>query len=292
MSCLFSFIIPFYKGNRYINSLLDNINECVKQYFLFNGDNPIEVVFVNDSPDVEIMLPSKKYKFEIKIISNVENRGIHFSRVNGIIHSKGKYITMLDQDDNISKEFLTSQLNKIKDNDLIIANGVKETLKGKETKIYRKFFIRKRLSSLCLTLHCNCLIVSPGQVVIKKDIIPSVWMENIMNVNGADDFYLWILFLKNNAKIAYNKDILYKHVQQGTNYSNDNDKMINSLKELKTVLNKESVLNLKELTLFENLICYLKDSNSDFNFLKFIKYFNFVFLTLFSPITFSSIFQK
>lgn len=113
-----------------------------------------------------------------------------------------------------------------------------------------------------------------------------------MNVNGADDFYLWILLLKNNAKIAYNKDILYKHVQQGTNYSNGNDKMINSLKELETVQKKESILSLKELSLFEKLICYLKDSYCNFNFLKFIKYFKFVFLTLFSPITFSSIFQK
>ncbi len=36
-------------------------------------------------------------------------------------------------------------------------------------------------------------IVSPGHCMIKKTSIPIEWKQNIMEVNGSDDLFLWIL---------------------------------------------------------------------------------------------------
>ena len=118
-----SVIIPIYKGNGYIESLLNKIE---KNY----QESQKEVIFVNDYPDEEIIVGSQ-HDFPIRIINNEMNQGIHQTRINGLKKALGKYILFLDQDDEISDFFIKSQLEHIGDTDLCIANGIMESENGK-----------------------------------------------------------------------------------------------------------------------------------------------------------------
>ena len=94
-----SVIIPIYKGNGYIESLLNKIEKNYQE-----SQKEIEVIFVNDYPDEEIIVGSQ-HDFPIRIINNEMNQGIHQTRINGLKKAIGKYILFLDQDDEISDFF-------------------------------------------------------------------------------------------------------------------------------------------------------------------------------------------
>ena len=104
-----SVIIPIYKGNGYIESLLNKIEKNYQE-----SQKEIEVIFVNDYPDEEIIVGSQ-HDFPIRIINNEMNQGIHQTRINGLKKAIGKYILFLDQDDEISDFFIKSQLEHIGD---------------------------------------------------------------------------------------------------------------------------------------------------------------------------------
>ena len=59
-----SVIIPIYKGNGYIESLLNKIEKNYQE-----SQKEIEVIFVNDYPDEEIIVGSQ-HDFPIRIINN------------------------------------------------------------------------------------------------------------------------------------------------------------------------------------------------------------------------------
>ena len=80
------------------------------------------------------------------------------------------------------------------------------------------------------------LIVSPGQCLIKKESIPSFWKENIMTVNSADDYMLWLLMIDQKCKFVVNHDVLYTHSYTGENVSGSIDQVHASNTEMLKLL--------------------------------------------------------
>ena len=211
-----SIIIPIYKGNGYIESLLNKIEMNYKL-----SQKEIEVIFVNDYPDEEIIVGSQ-HDFPIRIINNEMNQGIHQTRINGLKKALGKYILFLDQDDEISDNFIKSQLEHIGEADLCIANGIMESENGK------------------------CLI--------KKTSIPEYWTKNIMSVNSADDYFLWLLMIENKCQFNVNHDVLYTHKYTGENVSGSIDQVHKSNMEMVDLL-KEYCHNIN-VDLLKRTITY------------------------------------
>ena len=65
---LISVIIPFYKGNEYMKQLVTILNE--NYLYLSKTNNNVEVIFVNDSPNVSIKFDKVLPLFDYKIINN------------------------------------------------------------------------------------------------------------------------------------------------------------------------------------------------------------------------------
>lgn len=221
-----SIIIPFYNGNNELSKLLLNIQTAIK----YASEIKVEIIIVNDSPNCKVNCHGFE-SLNIKIITNHKNMGIHSSRVNGILNSNGKYIFMIDQDDLIKENTLVSQFTKIKDNDMIVANGFDENPLN-YGMIYHSKKHQEKSMNLKYYFKVGCMIVSPGQCIIKKDAIAKEWLEYRVKTNGADDLLLWIMMLKNNCKITINNESLYIHTYSGKNVSSDFDKMVNSSKEV------------------------------------------------------------
>lgn len=231
-----SIIIPFYNGNKYMIRIMESlalaINEARKK------DIIIEVIIVNDSPNIKIK-NIKKNNFEIKVIENKENKGIHYSRIEGLKVSKGEYILFLDQDDEISENSLLSNYTLIKDNDVIIGNGL-FFFKNKNAFIERNIYSTKSYHKQTVKelpyLLVRDLIVSPGQCLIKKSSIPAVWLNNTMAKNGADDYLLWLLLFNEKRKFSINHEVVFIHHDSGENLSFDVRKMKESLYNVAEIL--------------------------------------------------------
>ena len=117
---LISVVIPFYKGNRYIGELLENLQQVNTAVQKACGA-ALEVIIVNDSPDVEAVY-TPPAGLSVTLVPNPKNMGIHASRINGIRHAKGQWIQMLDQDDLLIPENYPGQLLAAKNADIVVGN--------------------------------------------------------------------------------------------------------------------------------------------------------------------------
>lgn len=237
-----SVVIPFYYGNAYIENLIKMLN---RNYLALQEDIAMEVLFVNDSPEEAIDFGSTSPLFKHRIINNIKNLGIHETRVRGLEQTEGEYILFLDQDDMIADDYLYRQSKNVCGYDFSICSGNFLLEDGSKKPI----FVNRTHQMFCLDLDfhyaCSNPIVSPGQVLIKKDVIPVEWKSTYLKNNGADDHLLWLLLLENNRNGVINDECLYTHISTGSNTSLNVDGMCASNLELIGFL--EGKVNSKKL---------------------------------------------
>ena len=233
-----SVIVPFYNGNQYLESLLSSIERSIV-------DVDIEIIIVNDSPWVDVILPDTK--LEVRVIKNEKNLGIQGARINGVKNSIGDWILMLDQDDNLVEDGFSKQLSLTENADVVVGNGV--YILGDINKIiYNNLKSMKYLIQEKRFIEIRNLIPSPGECLIKKNCIPEVWMNSPMKKNGADDWLLWLMLFKNNARFACNEQMVYIHNDAGgANLSADLNKMYESCYDMVNILSSNNILTGKEI---------------------------------------------
>ncbi|MDE7308347.1 MAG: glycosyltransferase, partial [Lachnospiraceae bacterium] len=128
-----SIIVPFYRGNQYMNQLFASINHVANT---MAEKVKFEVIMVNDSCDVQIVLPSNINHVDVKIFENKKNMGIQKTRINGLKHAKGDWIIFLDQDDELLAEGFEEQLMLTNQADIIVGNGLYQ-YGNKKKQIYK-----------------------------------------------------------------------------------------------------------------------------------------------------------
>lgn len=230
-----SIIVPIYYGKKYIVSILQQTQENVDN--LINVD--VELLLYNDSPDQKICIRNRKvYDFDIKVIQPRYNSGIHGARVRGLQYATGDYIVYLDQDDRISSDYLKSQLSCIlkDDADAVVCRAMENNKCH-----YNKTLIFENVISKEFLLKKFNPIISPGQVMIKKSSIPTVWLENILKYNGADDYMLWLAMFGMKKRFALNQNILFEHIVTGMNASDDANQMMDSEQEMIDILSDNEI---------------------------------------------------
>lgn len=261
---LASFIVPIYHGQKYIPNIISMV-EKNKIALIHEGiEEAIELIFINDSPEIQIRIDSvllEKVQFDIHIYENQKNVGIHQSRVNGYTFSKGKYLVFLDQDDLIADNYLVSQMKYIQSSDMVVANGYKE-INDRKKVIYKSKAKQALVLQEKVYLKAANQITSPGQCLIKKDAIPTEWLTNIVKANGGDDILLWFLLFAKKAKIELNEDCIYTHVDTGNNTSNDLSQMLSSSADIIQIMKKCSILSQKTIRGYEKRIVFLNALNS------------------------------
>ena len=222
-----SIITQVYKGNRFLLLLLQNISSVAENAKKYS----IEWIIVNDYPEEDIIpLKSNSTTLSIRIINNSKNVGIQKSRIKGLKSSKGKYILFLDQDDKIDSQTLKVHMDTIRDKDVSISNGFNQ-IGNKFIPVFKNLKQMTLLNKLSIYFYIGNLIVSPGMALIRKNAIPNLWIENVLKINGADDWLLWVLLIKTKAKFSFIDKKLYFHIKTPFNTSDNIKQMIDSSNE-------------------------------------------------------------
>jgi glycosyltransferase involved in cell wall biosynthesis len=118
-----SFIATVHNKEKYLKSFIYSIqNQNLKEFELIIVDD-----YSNDH-SIEIIKNFAKTDKRIKLIINKKNMGSLYSRYNGAILSKAKYIIFVDSDDIILKEGISNSYHYINKNnlDMIQFNSVLE----------------------------------------------------------------------------------------------------------------------------------------------------------------------
>lgn len=231
-----SVVVPFYKGNRYIDELLTNIGQAAQQMQLKYGAG-MEVIIINDSPDVPVDY-SVTPELQVRVIANEQNLGIHGSRIHGVNVAKGEYIQFLDQDDLLLPENYPLQYEAVQGFDAVVGNAYYDR-DEKTQLLYPNRSVMNYYIQQTRFVKIRDLIASPGHCLIRKDAIPTYWLENPMYINGADDFYLWMLMFNASARFAIQDKPVYVHRNSVEgNLSFDLERMQKSNTEMCELLQK------------------------------------------------------
>ena len=105
---LISIVVPIYNVEKYLEKCVESI---LRQTY-----KNIEIILVDDgSPDLcgEICENYKKIDKRITVIHK-KNGGLSDARNYGIKHSNGKYITFIDSDDYVERDYIEYLYNLIK----------------------------------------------------------------------------------------------------------------------------------------------------------------------------------
>lgn len=242
-----SVIVPFYKGNKYINNVLRMLKD--------NAENAmgvtIEAIVVNDSPEINIEIDTALVEgYELNVVEHKKNMGIQQARITGINAARGEYVLMLDQDDEIERNTIKSQYNMVKGKDAVVANGYSQNAAGEKFALFKSHHQMEYVNNFPFFFYYGNVIASPGLCMIKKSLLPELWLSNIMVENGADDWLLWVDFLNRGCKFVINEEYLYTHVNDGNNTSNDNNKMIKSSFEALCIVENSCQFNIKLLNVY------------------------------------------
>lgn len=265
-----SIIIPLYKGRKYLTYWVEILSKNFKNYER-EYKSSCEVIFVNDYSREKVELPD--CGLDITIYNLEENRGIHGARVFGYHKARGVYVVFLDQDDKITEDYCVSQRNSVGSSDAVVCNGYKERLwmQGRRALYIQDEQLQRVKDEDNLFIKRNEMY-SPGQVLIKKDSIPDLWLTQIMNENGTDDYLLWILMKKEGCVFEINEQRLYTHMEYGSNTSSQNEGMKSSHLEMISILDKNHVLESEEI---EELRKRVENSNEVSHYLKMIKVYDY-----------------
>ncbi len=112
---LVTFIIPVYNGSKFIEQCIETL--------LAQTYNNWEGIFINDgSTDNtrELLEQASRADSRIKFY-NQKNQGAAIARYTGVKQATGEYITFLDADDTLSKDFLQTLIQQITSSIDIIA---------------------------------------------------------------------------------------------------------------------------------------------------------------------------
>jgi len=250
-----SVITPFYEGDKYMSDYV----KCMESNLvsLKEQGHELEVVLVNDSPWKKLEAPTNEGQF-IKVFTNEENKGIHYSRVFGLNQSTGDYVMFLDQDDLINGDTLVKlgRLLEEKSVDIIIANANLQQKDGSFLKWYRTKAHLGLVWDLPTYLKVGIQIISPGQCLIKRGAIPDFWKENLVRVNGADDYYLWLLMMASKAKAYVCEEAEYTHKYTGDNLSADTKATDASVYDFLDLLNDCDYFSQENIFLLHEMITY------------------------------------
>ena len=241
-----SIIVPLYRGEKYIAHIVDQVRKNAELL----PECDIELILYNDYPDGKIKqeFAESQPNLTIKVINSEINLGIHGARVEGLKESKNDIVMFLDQDDYIYPNYLKSQLDAMEEGDIVIC----KCFHNNKLHYSDSYRFEDVVSAEFMFSKWNP-IVSPGQVILKKNIIPQVWTERILKINGSDDYYLWLLLAGSGIYFKLNNEVLFEHVMNDDNTSLDTNRMMDSEDEMISNLLDCDIFNSEQKKLLINL---------------------------------------
>ncbi len=199
-----SVIIPAYKIAGFIAESLESVfAQTFKDY---------EIVLINDgSPDTaEFEKAVEPFRDKIIYLEN-ENRGASISRNIAIENSRGEFLAFLDGDDIWKPNYLESQMDFLKANNLEMVYCDAEFFGGSvyDGRNYMQTSPSNGEVNFESLLNLECNVITSGTIVRTKTVLEAGMFE--WERNRAHDFVLWLKIAQTGARIGYQKKVLLKY---------------------------------------------------------------------------------
>lgn len=257
----FSIVIPLYNKEIFIKEVLNSIT-C--QTFLDYEVIIIDDASTDDSSQVVESFVKEKNISNIILLKNQQNKGVGYTRNKGIDYSNGKYLFLLDADDELSS---CENLQIIYQ--YLISNNIDYlfTLRNYRGKHYRPQFkkiintispiekdLYRVLNKDSFAIKGSLPFGGSGSAIIKRDIA----IKNKFNTseNMFEDWDYFIRLFINNESFFLNFNILNVNFDPTTNRN-----FVGKLPFIYNFLIEKKVLNKTRKRIFWSwFILYLKNN--------------------------------
>jgi len=218
MNELVSIVIPFYKGEEYIDKTVDNILQQTYTNF--------ELLIINDgcpktSKDFLESISQKDHRINV---IHKNNGGVACARQFGIEYAKAKFIAFCDQDDFWLPEKLSKQMPLFKNPDVgLVYCGAIEDHITEDRQVELPFFDTYR-GKIYTALTKKNEIVSCTAVARRSLLLEVEAFDKDIELMGVDDWLAW-LKMSLVCEVDFVEEYLAIHVFHENNYSSNEAKM-------------------------------------------------------------------
>ncbi|WP_288695302.1 glycosyltransferase family 2 protein [uncultured Brachyspira sp.] len=250
-----SVIVPVYNVEDYLKECLDSIiNQTLKE---------IEILCIDDcgtDNSIDILKEYAKKDDRIRIISHKENKGLGPARNTGIKESKGEYISFIDSDDYISRDYLENLYNTIikYDTDIVSTINIKRVVGeaislysiniNKYLSIFQKIFNKNHFEGIS---NANIkdekentknypFVVAWNKLYKRSFLLDNdLFFMDIKKGSEDEDFYQRLLL--NSPSISYNHKSIYYYRERNYSltekYCSDPNFIINNISLMQNSIN-------------------------------------------------------
>lgn len=218
MSDLISIITPMYNAEKYLKETIESV---FKQTY-----SEWEWIIVDDcSTDSSFDIASEYLKKDsrIKLFKLDKNYGSAKARNTALDNAHGKYITFLDADDILSKDYLSNQHSFIKENGPIVTASYNRLSPNNTTT-----FIVPEATDYNSILKGNplsCLTTMYDFNLFKNNRFDE-------SLQRHEDYYFWIQMLKDGYVAKGNKKILATYRLNASSKNSSKRKLVKPLFDL------------------------------------------------------------
>lgn len=245
-----SVVIPVYNSEKYIEECINSItNQTYKN---------IEIIIVNDGSIDNSEKIIKEYALKDKRIKYIYklNEGVSKARNTGIKISTGKYITFVDSDDIVEKNYLHNLINKNDEYDFVMMGYKIWNMKKNSYQTYNCIpfsgNIKKFIENIFNYIF-SPILLGPCFKLFKREIIQNnniIFPEDISFGEDAEFVFNYLKYVKK-IKCIDKSEYLYRK----------NDKESLSSKFMKEKMDLYYRLNLD----LKNLLVSIKLEDNDMN---------------------------
>jgi glycosyltransferase involved in cell wall biosynthesis len=214
-----SVIIPAYKIAGFIAESLESVfAQAFEDY---------EIILINDgSPDTaEFEKAVAPFRDKIIYLEN-ENCGASISRNIAIENSRGEFLAFLDGDDIWKTNYLESQTDFLKANNLEMVYCDAELFGGSvyDGRNYMQTSPSNGKVNFESLLNLECNVITSGTIAKRETVLKAGMFE--WERNRAHDFVLWLKIARNGARIGYQKKVLLKYRVRADSLSGDSKQRV------------------------------------------------------------------
>ena len=273
---IISVIVPVYKVEPYLRECIDSIlNQTFKDF---------ELILVDDgSPDnCPVICDEYAKKDSRVVVIHKENGGVSSARNEGLNSAKGEFISFVDGDDYLEKEYLETLYLCIRRNNsdlsrcraFLFEDFNKKIIGIKTTQFRYTFHSIEDKSSFIMNVFLNGLILyAVWGSLFKRDIIKNNKISFPIKITMAEDLCFMILFLSSSSSIELCDRALYYYrcrddsaVHSSSTSLDINDSLIISKYIKDSICSNISRSLFYEIHNF--LVCYSLLSNVGFSKIK------------------------
>ena len=196
-----SVVIPVYNRPDLLNRALSSVSKQTTQ-----AD---EVLVVDDGSSSSPDLSDFHEDLEIQCLRREKNLGVSAARNWGIQQARGKWIALLDSDDEWEPEKLEKQMRYIDQNPELLAIHTLEKWIRRGNEVIPPAYLDKSNNRLWERSLKNCLIC-PSSVLLHRTVFESVgWFDESLPV--CEDYDFWLRLLLNHPVGLTEEKLVRKH---------------------------------------------------------------------------------